>query len=790
MTGRAMLHWHILLWFGMPQWLPQRCAGAIHDLGQFIGTLLSTAFTAIGSPRTEALRLISRLRSSKNNDNVNSLRAAYSAPPARNLSAAQLRSIGNATMVYTNVHSHCPTCHKPPRGRCVCRLGYSRPTASSFDPREIVPTQIQNISSNLITTAPRGRLPGTVDISNNEYIGNNSSYSLNSQLHNLAVPGHDHRLLDYPLERPPVSIDFNILVDNNIITDAEALNTKNKLLLLHYNRLLIICDSIQVPRVQISAAPTTSELNNAIEIMLRSTFLCLQSSHNSVLRDRDVLALIRHETRGDGDDDEFVRFLDYLSLQNALLGESNEPISAGVGCNFNAQALISQESSMAAIFYLIDYVTKDSMNPADLLGFIQAARLRFQTYAGAAPEGEDAEEANRPARRLAQIVQNGIAGAAEISVQQCVLNIAGIPSHDCSEAFTFIFTKSAIRAMRLSVEQYIADASEDVPDNMQPGVDAGIDLAPRRRNQQRHQNTNNMEDGPLQHRAGEQHNDQTDFIRTENQPLHPVTIDPFASIDLDYQNNMPTVGSTHRDTDGALKTTCQDVEYCYRGEGLAFLSLIEYSCTVNRVNKQPSDVSITDSAPLCGDEAIDQEAEVRRPRRGRRSSNTYPFAEGYDLRNVFEQKLKSLQTIPVLGGISSVPKWPNFREVEEECLRRENEYSDENLENYDTEENTFAEYILVLLRPWPAPNHQYPNYMDTSVQQLDLYLRQLSGESFLYDETTGVYSSPPGYTALLQPNTEESRAFAFNQRCVARYIGIIYESIVTYKLNKYNVNNR
>ena len=110
-------------------------------------------------------------------------------------------------------------------------------------------------------------------------------------------------------------------------------------------------------------------------------------------------------------------FLDYLSLQNSLLGESCPVLAACLGCSVNCQPLVSTESAMAAIFYIIDYVTKDSFKPTELLSFVMAARTRLTTYSGNAPPGEDPASNDRPARRLMQIVQNGIAGVVEIGSQ-------------------------------------------------------------------------------------------------------------------------------------------------------------------------------------------------------------------------------------------------------------------------------------------------------------------------------------------------------------------------------------
>ena len=55
------------------------------------------------------------------------------------------------------------------------------------------------------------------------------------------------------------------------------------------------------------------------------------------------------------------KFVTCFILQNALLGETNKFGIAALRCNFNTQSLISTESSINAIWYIIDYITKESM---------------------------------------------------------------------------------------------------------------------------------------------------------------------------------------------------------------------------------------------------------------------------------------------------------------------------------------------------------------------------------------------------------------------------------------------
>ena len=725
----------MLLWVGVPQWLSQICAGAAQELGHYMGELLNTVFTAMAPPELEAIRLFEREQRNQSLE-VIPIRASYSSPPQINLDAAEIRHVGEANVVYNNIHSHCPSCHKGDRGEIGCRLAYGRPCAGSVDPREIKLIPVFNQTTRNVITVPRAfLLPNEQNAAVYvEYTGTDEARIVNDKLFKLSSPGYDDRLIEYPLQRQLIHTNTNTLPN---INSEDQTNLTRQLLERLYNRLVVMLRGLSFPTIPIPNNCTLQQLNELLNQMLRNLlFRTDNTDEAAVLENERVLNAI---TEIFSSNERLIHFLDYLSLQNTLLGETNLPISASVGSCFNSQALTSQEAAMAAIFYLIDYVTKDSMKPADLLGFIQAARLRFQTYPGQAPVGENPEENSRPARRLMQIIQNGIAGSVEISVQQCVLNIAGIPSHDSSENFSFIFSKSAIRAMRLSITNY-SDLVSSPPIN-------------RRR---------------LERRTTTTTSPQT-LVDISGGLEFPLVLDPFAANDFEYQNNMQTVGTTHRNSANALVTTCQDIEYLHRGEELAFLSLIDYACIIKRVR-------IT-------------ERDTNRPQsvRGRRPNNVFPFGSGYPLADIFEQRLKSKQSIPVFGGNSSVPTWPAFRAVG----RRNNNitYNEEEENTFENEQETFAEFILVMFRPWPAPNHVHSNYQESFVQQLNTFLSSLMDGNHLKNVETNVFHAPIGFNSTIQANTEESLAkslnYSFNQQCTARFIGIykyFYVSLANFTL--------
>ena len=80
-------------------------------------------------------------------------------------------------------------------------------------------------------------------------------------------------------------------------------------------------------------------------------------------------------------------------------------------------------------------------------------------------------------RRLGQIIQNSVMGSVQVSVQQCVLNIANIPSHNSSETYTHVFTTPAIRKIRTIFSQMNGNDNIDTTDRaIRLGLIADLDI--------------------------------------------------------------------------------------------------------------------------------------------------------------------------------------------------------------------------------------------------------------------------------------------------------------------------
>ena len=457
-TGRKKLHWHGVYWTFLPLWLSQRCAGARHDLGVYISQMLATAFNAHASARLHGVHLMRRMQKQE-------LKAAHFCPPPSETGARQVWNWGCAVSVALSVHRHCPTCHVGPRGPTECRLSYRRPTVTCTAPRMLKTRRVKEGKKfNVYPTHAEPDQPPSLPIEESSNNSDHDDHLLGTEVHDLlrrlALPGGDTRFLEYPLKRPVLTI----------------VDIPQDVLLRQYARLAEACARLHLQPLPMPANPSYADVVGVVsQMMVRCGLGDLDHAVLDPVEDADVYQALDNLPR-----EQRLDFVDYFMQQNDLLSETLPVLSAALGCAVNAQALVSAESSMNTLFYLVGYLLKDTMAPADVLGFIQAARARFETYPGRAPEGKDPQADFRPARRLMQIVQNGVSGSAEISIQQMVLNIAGYPSHDSSDNFSFVFKSAALREFRKALASaHGEDAGAAIEDSVNSALAAPSLKRPR-----------------------------------------------------------------------------------------------------------------------------------------------------------------------------------------------------------------------------------------------------------------------------------------------------------------------
>ena len=263
----------------------------------------------------------------------------------------------------------------------------------------------------------------------------NSSATLSEKLKSLGSGDEDRRVLDYPLYRPYIHFGMDLFTDD--------IDGYYEVLRRQLARQNIVRETLGLKAIDVEKVGNGDLFRVLSQSMSNVGYGSLESQMTSSLSDehREFIKKLPKEQR--------ICFVDYVSQCNALIGESNEIIAAALGCNFNAQPIVSTEAAINVIFYLCEYMLKDGMEVAALLGVVDAAKRRCDNFPGCAPEGEDPKAGSRPIRRFVSVVLNGICGLTEMSPQQCALNVAGLPAHFCSHAFSWVFPSPAIQQFRL-----------------------------------------------------------------------------------------------------------------------------------------------------------------------------------------------------------------------------------------------------------------------------------------------------------------------------------------------------
>ena len=482
--GRMQLHWHGLLWGGLPHWLTQRCAGS--PLEETVAECLSRVYSASVRPEFHATHLWQSLRRFKMTGEMrkatDSIHAACYCPPPLGLSAAEIMEWGEAVSAIQGVHSHCDTCHTG-RGQHTCRLGYGRGIFWNIIAARAIARNRLNVEQTVLTTSPspisvarelRARAvipqqtPATaaeatthhkshtkariypefksLEGSQLPYLPKNADETTHELLQRLARPGGDRRLIEYPHHRPLNTIHPSIFGDEGTV-DRE--NAMRELLKRQHLRLCDVYKQLghELPHPPLGTGDYVTAQDYAkfiLEMMKVVGYGEFNNEHSQyLLPSHKCFAEIQSlpiDVRTD--------FADYFSQLNALLGETNLPASAALGCSVNTQSLVSKESALHAMFYIVPYIMGDMMTPAALLDLVEAARIKCETYEGSAPPGETAESNDHPIRRFIQVIGNGPIFLTEYATQQCCLNYASLAAQKASPFFSYVFTKPLICAVR------------------------------------------------------------------------------------------------------------------------------------------------------------------------------------------------------------------------------------------------------------------------------------------------------------------------------------------------------
>ena len=299
---------------------------------------------------------------------------------------------------------------------------------------------------------------------------------------------------------------------------------------------------------------------------------------------------------------------------------------------------------------------------------------------------------------------------------------------------------------------------------------------------------------------------------------NPFDVDDLSDGDSDDdellydEHPQPSVGTVHRTSAGKLAIAAQDIQLRHRGNALSRFSGTEYACCVRNVilrqknsnsidientsgedssSEHPAphyDNSETDNASDSDNSADTANAAQDTPQQppseavnsGRKPSNTFPYSPDFELHDTHIQRLASLQTVPIFGGINAIPPWPSLKieHIGEELL---------------SQRAHFAEWVMAVLIPLPAWGFHYEPQHDV-LKQFENTLRQLTRATFLLSLEPNplqplrgkFYNPPPGYVSddvsriyqyivdehtSIRTENPDFKAYEFVQQCIARFIG-------------------
>ena len=197
----------------------------------------------------------------------------------------------------------------------------------------------------------------------------------------------------------------------------------------------------------------------------------------------------------------------------------------------------SQEQSKAAMYYIMDYMTKDATVLTNVISLVHEARLQTIKFKSQAP---DSNTKQRKATQFLTCINNKLATKSEIPGVMAAAALIGMKSKVCSHTFTYLYIEPAIAYVRFKFNHNDTD-QENCTGNGHVSSDE--------------------EDCEIK-----------DNVDTET--------------DLNEKNSPPPnngAGELFK-INGQYTAIQQFFHYAYRGTHLRHLNLYEYICSIQVVN--------------------------------------------------------------------------------------------------------------------------------------------------------------------------------------------------------------
>ena len=238
-----------------------------------------------------------------------------------------------------------------------------------------------------------------------------------------------------------------------------------------------------------------------------------------------------------------------LTLRNGSIVEVHDALSSISASNTATYLLGAAEQAKSILFYMLKYMTKDSVSLTNSVTVINDALRNIRQYPSTA---EDSGTPMRTTTHFLQRLVNGLVGKIELSAPQAAAHLLNMPSAIRTTNFCYCFVRAAINAVVLR-QQSTQLQSSPVLENTITETEEGQDKF--------------------------QSNNQ------EFESVFPIAYEKssktnkYGSVPVYFINGIPTA-------------IAQDEHYAYRGTDLHALSLCEYTSIISVIKKatNPSEI--------------------------------------------------------------------------------------------------------------------------------------------------------------------------------------------------------
>ncbi len=393
-----------------------------------------------------------------------------------------------------------------------------------------------------------------------------------------------------------------------------------------------------------------------------------------------------------------------LSMQNGHITEFNDALAAVTSCNQAIYSLGSAEQAKNIIYYMLDYMVKNSTKIQNCFSLIAQAMTEAKRFPSKA---DDAGTMTRNAQYFLNKVVNKLTVATEVSASMAAASNLGLTSSLKSHDTWFVFNQPAVAALT----NYCASISSEFNDDVQIADDT-LDDFENINLEDNCQNVNNVEftfdeanDKVGEEVEGSGYADD-EFVKNLTEDIRHnfggYNFDDSVFKDSDtgvYQAQLYKF-------DDKVIAVAQHEIYSNRGHELRNMCFLEWACIVKVLpydydkavesGEMSKDAEIVEDDMWAYDIYNDEnnndmdvnDLENVGTSVGRNNNRKFFFDPSFVLHKNYCQRFRSKFCVPELCG-RQAPRFPSSTSS-----------------NFDKEADGFARYAITLLVPWYSKNDQ------------------------------------------------------------------------------------